>query len=225
MSPAPAIHCVRPLRAHPLLNVREKPPNLTVEHHKSESRNGSPHQRPSEPGPGHAAYSGTIRARTWTCCSFRKHHTPTRELQRVATEAKDMDANDRKCEGITLETVPLETVPGHSGRGKSVESSHVHDTTIFLGLRPNFQGGYRELADNSPSLHGLFLSTNAPAESQWHPISELKIYQPLKATRSSTAPGEDGLLTLVWRCLWKYIGNTITRVFAAFLDLDYHPRR
>ncbi|KAG2000761.1 hypothetical protein GB937_010863, partial [Aspergillus fischeri] len=43
----------------------------------------------------------------------------------------------------------------------------------------------------------------APLELPWPPITELEVQRSLKAAKSSTAPGEDGLPTLVWKCLWK----------------------
>jgi hypothetical protein len=62
---------------------------------------------------------------------------------------------------------------------------------------------------------------NAPCEMPWQPISDLEVFRSLKAAKSSTAPGEDGLPTLVWKRLWTYIGNTITRIFTASIDLGY----
>jgi hypothetical protein len=52
--------------------------------------------------------------------------------------------------------------------------------------------------------------TNALSELSWESISEVEIYRSLKAAKSSTALGEDGLLTLVWKRLWAYIRNIIT---------------
>ncbi|THC94143.1 hypothetical protein EYZ11_006392 [Aspergillus tanneri] len=64
-----------------------------------------------------------------------------------------------------------------------------------------------------------------PTEIPWQPISKLEIYRSLKAAKSSTAPSEDGLPTLIWKHLWKRLGDIITRIFASSIDLGYHPKR
>ncbi|KAI2867955.1 hypothetical protein CBS115988_10984 [Aspergillus niger] len=64
-----------------------------------------------------------------------------------------------------------------------------------------------------------------PAELPWQPITELEVYRSLQAAKSSTAPGEDGLPMLIWKRLWGHLGNLITRIFAASIDLGYHPRK
>jgi ribonuclease HI len=64
-----------------------------------------------------------------------------------------------------------------------------------------------------------------PLELPWPPITELEVHRCLKAAKSSTAPGEDGLPTLVWKHLWKYLGKLITRIFTASVDLGHHPKR
>ncbi|KAI2812362.1 hypothetical protein CBS115989_10532 [Aspergillus niger] len=67
--------------------------------------------------------------------------------------------------------------------------------------------------------------TRIPAELPWQPITELEVYRSLQAAKSSTAPGEDGLPMLIWKRLWRHLGNLITRIFAASIDLGYHPRK
>lgn len=67
--------------------------------------------------------------------------------------------------------------------------------------------------------------TGPPTEIRWQPISQLEIYRSLKAAKPSTAPGEDGLPMLIWKRLWKYVGNIITRIFTASIELGYHPQR
>ena len=106
------------------------------------------------------------------------------------------------------------------------------------GCTPALKVGDKELADNKEKAQAFMDSffppmapaedetlTNAPSELSWEPISEVEVYRSLKAAKSSTAPGEDGLPTLVWKRLWAYIGNTITRIFTASIDLGYHPQR
>lgn len=65
----------------------------------------------------------------------------------------------------------------------------------------------------------------ASSEIPLHHITEQEMYRSVRAAKSSTAPDEDGLPTLVWKRLWKHIGKVITRIFATSLDLRYHPKR
>ena len=60
-------------------------------------------------------------------------------------------------------------------------------------------------------------------EIKWEPISEIKIHQSLKAAKGRTAPGEDGIPTLVWKHLWPYLQGTITHLFTKLIELGYHP--
>ncbi|KAJ6083693.1 hypothetical protein N7467_007828 [Penicillium canescens] len=75
----------------------------------------------------------------------------------------------------------------------------------------------------APSLEET--PAHAPAEIRWHSISETEIYRKLKAAKGTTALGEDGLSTLVWKHLCKYVGNIITRIFVSSIKLGYHPQR
>ena len=68
-------------------------------------------------------------------------------------------------------------------------------------------------------------SSQAPLELPWPPFTELEIQLSLKAAKSSTAPGEDGLLTLVWKHLWKSLKELITGIFMASVKLGHHPRQ
>ncbi|CEJ62645.1 Putative Reverse transcriptase [Penicillium brasilianum] len=65
----------------------------------------------------------------------------------------------------------------------------------------------------------------APPELPWPPITELEIQRALKATKGSTAPGEDGLPALVWKHLWQALKQLITRIFTVSVKLGHHPRR
>jgi hypothetical protein len=67
--------------------------------------------------------------------------------------------------------------------------------------------------------------TQAPLELLWPPITELEIERALKAAKSSTALGEDGLPTLIWKHLWKFLKRFITGIFIASVKLAYHPKR
>jgi hypothetical protein len=64
-----------------------------------------------------------------------------------------------------------------------------------------------------------------PPELPWPPVTELEIRRSLKTAKSSTAPGEEGLPTLVWKHLWRYLGKLITRIFTASIDLGHHPKQ
>ncbi|CEL10491.1 Putative Reverse transcriptase [Aspergillus calidoustus] len=66
----------------------------------------------------------------------------------------------------------------------------------------------------------------APAEElEWKPITELEIYRSLKAAKGTTALGEDGIPTLVWKHLWSHLHAHITRLFSRSVDLGYYPRQ
>lgn len=62
----------------------------------------------------------------------------------------------------------------------------------------------------------------APLELPWQPITELEIQRSLKSAKGSTAPGEDGVPTLVWKQLWGYLKHYITGIFTASISLGYH---
>ncbi|KAF7136975.1 hypothetical protein CNMCM5793_006679 [Aspergillus hiratsukae] len=106
------------------------------------------------------------------------------------------------------------------------------------GSIPALQVGSNELVDNEDKarafLHTFFPKmdephedppTQAPLELPWPPITELEIERALRASKSSTAPGEDGLPTLVWKYLWKFLKQFVTGIFTASVKLAYHPKR
>jgi Endonuclease-reverse transcriptase/Reverse transcriptase (RNA-dependent DNA polymerase) len=66
-------------------------------------------------------------------------------------------------------------------------------------------------------------STQRKEEIPWEPITELEVQKALRVAKGTTAPGEDGIPTLVWKQLWKYIGKKITNIFTASIELGYHP--
>jgi ribonuclease HI len=67
--------------------------------------------------------------------------------------------------------------------------------------------------------------SHLPLELPWQPITELEIQRSLKTAKGSTAPGEDGLPTLVWKHLWKSLKEITTGIFTASINLGYHPKR
>ncbi|KAF7118717.1 hypothetical protein CNMCM5793_008337 [Aspergillus hiratsukae] len=106
------------------------------------------------------------------------------------------------------------------------------------GSAPSLQVGCNELVDNEDKARAFLDTffpkmdepnddppTQAPLELPWPPITELEIERALKAAKSSTAPGEDGLPTLVWKHLWKFLNRFIAGIFTASVKLAYHPKR
>jgi hypothetical protein len=69
-------------------------------------------------------------------------------------------------------------------------------------------------------------TVTAPAEElEWKPITKLEVYRSLKAAKGTTAPGEDGIPTLVWKRLWSHLQAHITRLFSRSVDLGYYPKQ
>jgi hypothetical protein len=106
------------------------------------------------------------------------------------------------------------------------------------GCIPTLKVGDSEVTENQEKAQAFmdsFFPTMAPAQREplvqpltelpWQPISEAEVYRSLKAAKASTAPGEDGLPMLIWKRLWRHLSNLITRIFAASIDLGYHPQR
>jgi hypothetical protein len=117
----------------------------------------------------------------------------------------------------------LEAVPKEAGEGKLWKAATYMKPRDSWGCIPALKVGDRELVDNAEKAQaftGSFFPSMAPAQEEapahapteirWHPISEIEIYRSLKAAKGTTAPGEDGLPTLIWKHLWKYLGNIIT---------------
>lgn len=72
--------------------------------------------------------------------------------------------------------------------------------------------------DEVPPVH-------APVELPWPPVTELEIQRSLKTAKSSTAPGDDDVPTLVWKNLWGTLKKVISEIFTASLNLGYKPSR
>ncbi|KAI3093180.1 hypothetical protein CBS147333_10127 [Penicillium roqueforti] len=125
-----------------------------------------------------------------------------------------------------------------AGEGKLWKAATYMKPRDSWGCIPALKVGDRELVDNAEKAQafmGSFFPSMAPAQEEapphtpteirWHPISEVEVYRSLKAAKGTTAPGEDGLPTLIWKRLWKYLGNIITRIFTASIEQGYHPQR
>ena len=123
-------------------------------------------------------------------------------------------------------------------------NSHtVWKTTPYLERQDNYanipplQNGDREATDNEDKarvlLETFFPATEPPPaevivppkELLWEPLTEMEITRTLKASKKRTAPGEDGLPTLVWHHLWPYVATTVTRIFMASVNLGHYPQR
>lgn len=125
-----------------------------------------------------------------------------------------------------------------TGEGKLWKAATYMKPRDYWGCIPTLNTGGREVTDNREKAQAFMDSffpamaspeeeplTCVPTEIPWQPISTLEIYRSLKAARGSTAPGEDGLPILIWKRLWKHLGDIITKIFASSIDLGYHPKR
>lgn len=125
-----------------------------------------------------------------------------------------------------------------AGEGKLWKAATYIRPRESWGCIPALKVGDREVTENQEKAQAFmdsFFPTMAPAQREhlaqppaelpWQPISEAEVYRSLKAAKASTAPGEDGLPMLIWKRLWRHLGNLITRIFAASIDLGYHPQR
>jgi hypothetical protein len=102
---------------------------------------------------------------------------------------------------------------------------------------PPLRVGSDEYMDNpgkAQALMDTFFPTNEPPppeiivpprEIPWEPISETEIARTLRSAKKRTAPGVDGLPTLVWHHLWPYISSTVTRIFTASISLGHYPQQ
>lgn len=126
----------------------------------------------------------------------------------------------------------------------TASSGTLWKAAAYMGPRDNYTNipplkvGKREVTDNTDKAHALLESffpqmaeptpeavTPMREEIRWTPITELEIEKALRAAKGSTAPGEDGLPTLVWKNIWKYISHLVVQIFATSINLGYYPRR
>ena len=122
---------------------------------------------------------------------------------------------------------------GHLWKAATYMRPRDHYTNI-----PALKVGSEEVTENQDKAKAFleaFFPKMADAEEEtimpcreeikWEPISELEIHRSLKAAKGRTAPGEDGIPTLVWKHLWPYLHDTITHLFTKSIELGYHPYR
>jgi ribonuclease HI len=124
-----------------------------------------------------------------------------------------------------------------AGEGKLWKAATYMKPRESWGCVPALQTGTEEHTENEDKarvfLDAFFPAMNTPdptylttsrLELPWQPITELEIQRSLNAAKGSTAPGDDSLLMLVWKKLWKYLKTLITNIFAASVNLGYHPK-
>ncbi|KAI3040862.1 hypothetical protein CBS147352_9731 [Aspergillus niger] len=97
--------------------------------------------------------------------------------------------------------------------------------------RRRWQDSCATLGPNHTTTKAMFAEMRARRQSNpteelpWEPITEQEIYRSLRAAKGTTAPGRDGIPTLVWKHLWMYLKATIITVFTKSVDLGYYPRQ
>ena len=69
------------------------------------------------------------------------------------------------------------------------------------------------------------ISNTQNEEIPWAPITKEEIGRALKAAKGTTAPGEDGLPTLIWKNTWKHISRIVVKIFTASVNLGYYPKK
>lgn len=106
----------------------------------------------------------------------------------------------------------------------------------FANLPPLRVGDY-EVTDNHDKarvlLETFFPPTSQPPpecivppkEIPWEPVTEQEITKTLQRMKKRTAPGEDGIPTLVWFQIWPYISSIVTSIFTASIDLGHYPQQ
>ena len=100
---------------------------------------------------------------------------------------------------------------------------------------PALRVGDNEYADNvgkAQALMECFFTTTlqpslemivAPNEIAWEPITKEEVASALHKAKKNTAPGQDGLPTVIWQELWPYVSTRIAQVFSASVSLGYYP--
>ena len=106
----------------------------------------------------------------------------------------------------------------------------------FASLPP-IRDGENEVTDNHEKARVLMKTFFPPTlqpppectvpakEIPWEPITKQEITRTLQRAKKRTAPGEDGIPTMVWSQIWPYISTIVTCIFAASIDLGHHPQR
>ncbi|EED11836.1 polymerase, putative [Talaromyces stipitatus ATCC 10500] len=124
------------------------------------------------------------------------------------------------------------------------QEGHLWKAAIYMRPRdsytniPPLKVGSEEVTENNAKARvflEIFFPKMADPEKEdlvlplekipWHPITELEVYWSLKATKRMTAPGEDEIITLVWKHLWPYLWKVITYIFTKSVELGYYPHR
>ncbi|EGD99960.1 hypothetical protein TESG_08624 [Trichophyton tonsurans CBS 112818] len=119
----------------------------------------------------------------------------------------------------------------------SAGEGHLWKAASYMGTResygsvPSLRVGTEEVSDNEDKAR-LFMKTffpemAEPDEGTITPERERRSHgnPALKATKGTTAPGDDGIPALVWKHLWQYISKVVARIFAASIELGHYPRQ
>ncbi|KAI2756346.1 hypothetical protein DTO006G1_7986 [Penicillium roqueforti] len=174
--------------------------------------------------------------RKWqdSCSEFGREHDQS------ATLFREMQQK-RRAWTRTIEKVKAshwKRFLDEAGEGKLWKAATYMKPRDAWGCIPALQDGTNEFIENEEKAQAFLntffpemddpqedLPTQAPLELPWQPITELEIQRSLRVAKCSTAPGEDGLPSLVWKHLWRYLKQFITGIFTASINLGYHPER
>eukprot|EP00136_Aspergillus_niger_P005212 XP_001395701.2 reverse transcriptase [Aspergillus niger CBS 513.88] len=118
---------------------------------------------------------------------------------------------------------------------KAATYTRPRDTYMSI---PTLRVGTEEVTDNQGKAEAFLQAffpmmaepepeelVNPAEELPWEPITEQEIYRSLRVAKGTTAPGRDGIPTLVWKHLWTYLKDIITMIFTKSVDLGHHPRQ
>ncbi|CEJ62845.1 Putative Reverse transcriptase [Penicillium brasilianum] len=174
--------------------------------------------------------------RRWqqSCASLGRDHPHTKDAFREMQES-------RRAWTRTIEKARAsrwKQFLDEAGEGKLWKAATYMKPRDSWGCVPTLRVDDHEVTENEPKaqafLNSFFpemstpddsVSTAAPLELPWQPITELEIQRSLKSAKGTTAPGEDNLPMLVWKQLWTHLRSVITGIFNASVNLGYHPRQ
>ena len=126
----------------------------------------------------------------------------------------------------------------------TASSGNLWKAAAYIGPRDDYANkpplkiGDQEAIDNEDKARALLESffpemaeptpestTPLREEIPWIPLTEVEIEMALKSAKGSTAPGEDGLPTLVWKNVWKYVSHLVIQIFTASINLGHYPKK
>ena len=162
------------------------------------------------------------RANPITMGLFSEMRTKRREWTRLVEKVKNAhwkDFLDQANSRTVWKTTPyIETRDKHANipplRTDDTELTENHDKARLL-----METFFPPMATPSPE------AIVPPEEIPWKPITENEIIKALKAAKKRTAPGQDGLPTLVWHNIWPSVASVVTSIFTASINLGHYPRQ